>query len=410
MTDALVITENFPPRVGGSGRWLYELYRRMPDYSSYVLAGKIPGEAGEAGPTELPVERLDLTFPSWGVLDPRSGGLYWRALRMVIRRWKQLGRPAIHAGRCLPEGLLAWTIHSLYRSPYVCYVHGEELNTMASSRELSFLARRVFGSAQCVIANSRHTAGLLLRDWRVKDDRVRVLHPGVDVERFRPAASDVAWRKSVGWGDRPVLLTVGRLQARKGHDRMIEALAELSRRGDASTCYAIAGDGPERSRLESLAGQHGMRDRVLFMGRLSEEELLRCYQQCEVFALPNRTVAGDFEGFGMVLLEAQACGRPVIAGMTGGTEEAIQPDETGLLVDADSAVVLADAVQGLMRHPERHLKMGYRGRAWVRECFDWSVLSGQARAIFAELSPKNVRGVSPCRASGSRPLAADAVG
>ncbi|MCC7204197.1 MAG: glycosyltransferase family 4 protein, partial [Phycisphaeraceae bacterium] len=407
MTDALVITETFPPRVGGSGRWLYELYRRMPDYSSYVLAGEIPGETG---PTDLPVERMELTFPSWGVLDPRSGGPYWRALRVVLRRWRQLGRPAIHAGRCLPEGLLTWTVHSLYRSPYVCYVHGEELNTMASSRELSFLARRVFGSAQCIIANSRHTAGLLQRDWLVKNDRLHVLHPGVDAERFRPTAADSAWRKSVGWGDRPVLLTVGRLQTRKGHDRMIEALAELAKRGDTATCYAIAGDGPERSRLESMARELGLRNRVLFMGRLGEDELLRCYQQCDVFVLPNRTVAGDFEGFGMVLLEAQACGKPVIAGITGGTGEAMQADQTGLLVDADNVPVLADAVQGLMRDPARRLKMGYQGRVWARERFDWDVLSAQARAIFAESSPKSAGGVSPCHASGSRPLAADAVG
>lgn len=414
MTDALVITENFPPRVGGSGRWLYELYRpqdrprprKNSMMSAYVLAGTTPGEAG---PMSLPVERLNLTFPSWGLLHSRSCRPYWHALRMIHRRWSQLGRPPIHAGRCLPEGLLAWTVHRLHGTPYLCYVHGEELNTMATSRELTFLAHRVFGSAKVVIANSRHTADLLRRDWAVTDDRLRVLHPGVDAESFHPAAPDPVWRKNIGWGDRPILLTVGRLQARKGHDRMIEALAELTQRGDMSTCYAIAGDGPERRRLESLAKQLDLQDRVLFMGRLSDDELLRCYQQCDVFVLPNRTVAGDFEGFGMVLLEAQACGKPVLAGATGGTAEAMLPNDTGLLVDADNAVALADAAQTLLGDPIRRLSMGRRGRAWVQEHFDWPVLSTQAQAIFGEISRKP-SDISPCRASGSRPHAVDAAG
>jgi phosphatidylinositol alpha-1,6-mannosyltransferase len=116
----------------------------------------------------------------------------------------------------------------------------------------------------------------------------------------------------------------------------------------------------------------------------SDEELIECYQQCDLFALPNRQVGWDFEGFGIVLLEAQACGKPAIAGSSGGTAEAIAPSRTGELVSCETPDELALIVGDLLEDRERRARMGARAREWVVEHFDWEVLSRQARRILTE--------------------------
>ena len=173
----------------------------------------------------------------------------------------------------------------------------------------------------------------------------RALYPGVDTLRFTPAPRCDAWRARLGWAS-PLVLTVGRLQIRKGQDQMIRALRQI-RRSIPDVLYSIVGDGEERQRLEVLARDEGLRDHVQFRGEASDAEMIECYQQCDLFALPNREVAGDFEGFGMVLLEAQACGKPVLAGTSEGHPKRCEFPKRGF-VDCGRPEPLADAVVELL--------------------------------------------------------------
>jgi phosphatidyl-myo-inositol dimannoside synthase len=375
----LLVTEVFPPRVGGSGRWFWEIYRRLPREKYVIAAGDYPGcEVFDSG-HDLRVVRSPLNLRTWGVLGGAWG--YARALSCLRRSVRQYGVRQIHCGRCLPEGLLAWAMRKLGGPPYLCYSHGDDLTTAATSRELTVLARLALAGADLVIANSRNTGQLLLEDWKVPLGKIRILHPGVDTKRFVPAIYNEAVRHSLGWGARTVILTVGRLQMRKGQDMMIRALPAIRERVP-EVLYAIAGNGDERAALEALTDTVGVRDAVLFMGEVSDEQLVKCYQQCDLFALPNRTVDGDIEGFGMVLLEAQACGKPVLAGDSGGTAETMQSGETGEVVRCDQPEFLADAVLRMLSHPGRLDEMEGRARAWAVERFDWAALTRQAEELF----------------------------
>jgi phosphatidylinositol alpha-1,6-mannosyltransferase len=267
---------------------------------------------------------------------------------------------------------------------YCCYTHGEDINVASTSRELAWLTRRVLRGATAIIANSAFTRDLLLTEWGVPPQRVRLLHPGVDCDYFRPAAPDAGVRKHLGWDGRRVILTVGRLQRRKGHDVMIEAVAKLRDRFP-NLLYAIIGDGEERPRLGDIVKRLGAEGQVRFLGEVKDAELLHCYQQCDLFALPNRTVGKDVEGFGMVLLEAQACGRPVLAGASGGTAETLRPNETGVLVACDRPDEPAAALADLLADPDRLTRMGAAGRGWVAGKFDWSILAAEAKQTFAAL-------------------------
>lgn len=327
------------------------------------------------------MERLPLTLKEWGILSRCGFRGYSQAIRSVRQLIEKERIGMLHCGRCLPEGVMALAIKLISRIPYACYVHGEDVTTATDSREYAWLVRRALKNASFVIANSQNTSRILREDWLVPKDRLVVLYPGVDTRRFVPAARDVQVRNGLGWMDRPVVLTVGRLQLRKGHDRMIRAIRTI-REVLPDVLYVIVGDGEERPRLEDLVVSEGLGGHVQFLGEVHDDRLVQCYQQCDLFVLPNRQVNRDIEGFGMVLLEAQACGKPVIAGASGGTAETMQPGETGYVVPCDGPEQLASLIVGLLLDPERRTRMGEAARSWVVEQFNWEVLSSQAASLF----------------------------
>jgi phosphatidylinositol alpha-1,6-mannosyltransferase len=192
---------------------------------------------------------------------------------------------------------------------------------------------------------------------------------------------DKGVRERLGWGDSPVILTVGRLQKRKGHDRMILAIGAI-RKAFPEALYVIVGDGEEREALRQLVAHVRQDEHVRFVGELDDKSLIECYQQCDLFSLPNRQVGWDIEGFGMVLLEAQACGRPVLAGASGGTAETMRIPETGRVVPCEDPEVIAAEVIDLLSDRDRLDRMGAAARHWVVDQFDWEALSRRASLLF----------------------------
>jgi phosphatidylinositol alpha-1,6-mannosyltransferase len=387
----LLISDIFPPRTGGSGRWFWEIYRRLPREQFLIAAGEHPEQEQFDRGHDLRLVRAPLGLRAWGLRSWAGLSGYWRAVRHVQRLACREGVGMLHCARCLPEGFVARVIKARHGIPYACYVHGEEMSCASTSRELRWMIRRVLSSAEFVIANSRNTERILRECWELPEERIRVLHPGVDTQRFLPAARDPQVRFRLDWHDRPVLLSVGRLQKRKGHDQMIRALPEI-RRAIPDVLYVIIGDGEERETLVRLAAEHDCLDRVQFLGELDDEAMIECYQQCDLFVLANRQVGQDIEGFGIVLLEAQACGKPVLAGASGGTAETMRIPDTGMVVACDGPEKLAATVVDLLSQPGRLARMGKAAREWVVEQFDWAALSRTAAQLFT--APCNGRKVS----------------
>jgi phosphatidyl-myo-inositol dimannoside synthase len=377
----LLISEVFPPKTGGSGRWFWEIYRRLPREEHVIAAGEHPKQDEFDKQHDLNLVRLPLEMATWGIASLAGCRAYWRAIRALRRVVRRERVGMIHCGRCLPEGLMALALKWWCGVPYLCYAHGEEVQYAADSRELGWLLRRVMCGAECIIANSQNTCRILTEKWQVAAERVHVLHPGVDTTRFVPAERDLKTRRLLGWDDRPVILTVGRLQKRKGHDRLIAALPEI-RRALPAVRYAIVGDGEERPRLEALAHEFGVADAVQFLDEVDDGTMLKCYQQCDLFVLPNRQVGQDIEGFGIVLLEAQACGKPVVAGASGGTAETMEVPRSGRIVNCDGPNELACLVAELLGDSKLRGRMGASGRSWVVDRFDWASLSQQAQDVF----------------------------
>jgi phosphatidylinositol alpha-1,6-mannosyltransferase len=363
--DLLVVSELFPPSIGGSGELLFNVYSRLEGRRLQVLAEGRARRAEWRGPLEI--HRSVTKAEPWGL--SRASGL--RKHISVARQIRALAGPRtrVHCARALPEGLAAWLSFRSGGPRYVCWAHGEDVTIADSSRELRFLARRVYCAADFVIANSQHTASLL-RGLGVPKSAMRVIRPGVDIERFRPGIDAEALRSVLAPSGELILLSVGRLQRRKGHDLVIDALARTRRRMPAWR-YVIVGEGDERQALESRVADAGLQNEVIFVGGIDEKDLPAYFAACDIFLMPNRVDGHDVEGFGIVFLEAAASAKAVIGGRSGGVPEAVQHGVTGLLVSGDDASELAQAITELATNPELRRRMGDAGRARVVREFTW---------------------------------------
>jgi phosphatidylinositol alpha-1,6-mannosyltransferase len=381
----VLLSELFPPAIGGTPELFWNVYSRIDDLSVRVITGA-PATI-DVDVKGLTITRANVHYQTWGLLGRTGLTNHLNAARAI----RAVGDPTavIHCARVVPEGLTALMSAALHARPYVCWIHGEELAYVKMSRELSWLMRQTLKRSAALIANSHNTAAML--DGLVTPgDRIHVVYPGVDTERFRPnPAARARLRAELAPNGELLLLTVGRLQRRKGHDLVIAALGDLSPHARRSTRYVIVGDGNERAYLEGLAVAHRVQDRVTFAGSVPYDALPDYYAAADVFVHPNRQDGGDFEGFGMVFLEAAAAALPVIGGASGGVPEAVAEGVTGILVRGTDAVELRDALDRLIRSPDLRARMGAAGHKRVLAEFTWGRTARLVSTIHREVTSRN---------------------
>lgn len=347
MKKILVLTENFPPIEGGSSRWFWELYSRLSPETIIVVTQDSTVGIDFDRSQQMNIERMSLSCTEWGFRSVKGLMFYWRCFWQIRRLVKKHNIEEIHCGRVIHEGVTAWLLKTFLGIPYICYVHGEDVETAATSREQSLLVKQVCKNSRYLICNSNNTANLVSSLGFSSIEHCRILHPGVDLKKFTPAPSNNEFRKSMQWKDKVVLLTVGRLQRRKGQDFMIKAMAELVKIYP-SLLYSIVGQGECFEELSGLVTDLKLENHVQIHTNLGDKDLINCYQQCDLFILPNRTIGNDIEGFGMVLVEAQACGKGVVAGSSGGTSETMERDVTGKIIDCNSVTSIIDGVSTIL--------------------------------------------------------------
>jgi glycosyltransferase involved in cell wall biosynthesis len=247
---------------------------------------------------------------------------------------------------------------------------------------LARLRRMTLRSATMVLAPSKYTAEHVAAVQGVATEKIRVLPWALDPQFEALAPQALKATAPENFPEGRVVLTVGRWRADeryKGMDTLITALPRLLPRWPELQ-LAAAGEGDDREWLEDLAEETGVRRHVHFLSGLSYAELAACYAHCEMFALPSKG-----EGFGLVYLEAMACGKPVIGGAHGGAPEVIEDGKTGYLVPHGDAVQLATAIETLLADPALAQEMGRRGKQRVENEFRFSVFAKSFRKILREL-------------------------
>lgn len=367
----LLVTNDFPPKLGGIQSYLWELWRRLDPDSFTVLTTPHDGAAAWDAAQAFGVERV-----TQKMLMPTRA-----MVRRIDSVAAETGAGLVMLDPALPVGLVGPRL----RGPYGVVLHGAEVTVPGRLPVTERLLGRVLRGAAEVVAAGGYPA--------VEAERaagqtlpVTVVPPGVDTERFRPLDPEQRAKARARFGlpeDGCVVASLSRLVPRKGMDVLIEAAARLaSTRPDL--VVAIGGSGRDRSRLDRLVSGTGAPVRML--GRVPDDDLAELYGCADVFAMlcRNRWGGLEQEGFGIVFLEAAACGIPQVAGDSGGAAEAVVDGETGLVVDRPSdAAAVAAALARLLDDPASCRAMGAAARARVVAEFGYDRLAGRLGEVLA---------------------------
>jgi phosphatidylinositol alpha-1,6-mannosyltransferase len=369
----LVVTNDFPPRLGGIETFVRSLCASLDPADLVVYASTAHGCAAADANLPFPVVR----DPTPVLLPTPAVG---RRVRAVLGEHEC---DTVVFGASAPLGLLADRLRDAGAVRTVALTHGHEAwwATMPGARRL---LRRI-GETNDVLTyvseySRRRIARALTPDAA---RRMRPLSPGVDLGRFRPGLDGLRWRRA--WGiepGQPVVLSASRLVRRKGHDVLLEAWAMVAARCRGAV-LVIAGDGPMRRSLERRRSRLGIADSVRVVPGIAWQAMPSVYAAADVFVLPCRTRRGGLEpeALGIVFLEAAASGLPIVVGRSGGAPETVVDSRTGLLVDPRDCGDVAAALVRLVGDVGEARAMGSRGRQFVADEYGSQLMDYRFREI-----------------------------
>jgi phosphatidyl-myo-inositol dimannoside synthase len=371
----LLATTQFAPEVGGVPRLLWQFCSHLPaDVELTALSVR-------QQPADFYVDfDRDAPFPTLRMAPLPGSGL--TSLRFALALWRvalRTGTQVILSGVAYPTAILASWVSRLTGIPYVVYAHSEDVTIKQERMRVALSA--ALQRAAAVITVSDFTRQHLIA-MGVPTERIHLIPPGVELEKFSPPASEPTTEKR---DDRFELLTVARLVFRKGQDTVIRALPRIAE-AVPGVHYTIVGRGPDEPQLRALSTELGVDERVSFAGGLSDEELPAAYRSADVFIMATRlsAQASEVEGFGIVFLEANAAGKAVIAGNSGGVADAVLHEETGLLVDPLDVDAVAAAVIRLALDPSLRERLGRNGRARVERSFSAEFFAAQVLSVLRQ--------------------------
>ena len=354
----LLVTLEYPPFYGGIAHYYSYLVKNFPE----------------------PITVLDNSQQQ--LMDNQSWPVKWRpALLTIWRAIKQGQINYVLVGHLWPLGFVTWLIAKLLPIKYCLFLHGDDFNyTMCQPRKVK-LALKVIHQAHKIICANSYTAEKVKKVIDQKQlGKIKVVNPGVGQ---RPAYDELAVKRiqeNYNLVGQTVLFSVCRLVERKGLDLVIDCLPELIKLVP-NLVYYIAGTGPDENYLQDKVASLPVtvRKRVHFLGKISEETKWQWLDICQIFVMPARNIGNDIEGFGIVYLEANLAGKPVIAGRSGGVTDAVEDNVNGLVINGENKQKLITAVAKLSNYQGLAQRLGDQGRQRVRQQFNWA---NQAQKIY----------------------------
>jgi phosphatidylinositol alpha-1,6-mannosyltransferase len=382
MNRIVFLVNNYPPMLGGISHHLYDITRFLPESMTYVIGLPTPEYEDFDRQQKYRIERIsvpwgyDVSVRQFKFLAP----VYMYQLIRVPNVDITLCGQAHHT-LMLP----AWLLQKTRGTPFGVFVYGLDL-LRPQTRRYRKLFNALLREADVVFADSQAAADITC-NLGVDFGKIHVVNPNVDPEKLIVRVPPETIRERHGLEGKKCILTVGRLVERKGHDVVLQALPEvISLVPDVH--YLIVGSGPNEARLRSLVVDLGLEQYVTFVGRIEDDELASYYSVCDVFVMISREIPeeGDIEGFGIVYLEANLMGKPVIAGRSGGVPDAVLHNKTGLLVDPRAIREVSSALIQILRNSELAHKMGEFGKSRVVKEFSSGSAANRVLAVLQEFN------------------------
>ncbi len=359
----LLVTNDFPPKIGGIQNLLFEWWRRLPPESFAVLTSPYSGSKTFDAAQDFEIRRTREP-----VLLPHP-----LLVRKINKMAAEVGADLVVLDPALPLGLVGPHL-SL---PYAVVLHGAEITVPGRLPVASRFLKRVLNGAEIIIASGSYPAAEASRVC-VSADKVKIITPGVDTQRFKVLTPEqkIEARNRFGVADDAELIVgVSRLVPRKGFDVLIRAVAHLATE-HPKLRLIIGGEGRDRARLERIVRE--LRSPTTFLGRVTEDDLPKLYGCADVNAMlcRRRWMGLEQEGFGIVFAEAAACGVPQIAGRSGGAADAVEHTKTGLIVENPTRVDdVVSALRGLLTDKPQRVQMGQASRLRAENLFDYDKLA-----------------------------------
>lgn len=363
----LMVSSEFPPGPGGIGNHAWQLALSLCRLGWVV---EVVSPQDYASPAEIEGFRAQLPFALHRVSSGRNRLREAASRLLIASKVIRCQRPDVILGSGFSGVLVTTTLSRVHRLPSVAVAHGSELGPVGIVNRL--LRAAAFDRASLVVAVSHFTRQLVLAVG-MRPRQLEVILNAADGERFTPLpeARQREFRKAKGFAAASLLLTVGHVSERKGQEQAIRAVP-LILRAVPDAHYLMIGLPTLQPELGRLADELGVGDRVHFLGRVGESELLQWLNACDLFLMTSRTTStGDCEGFGIAVVEAALCGKPAVVTRGSGIVEAIEEGLTGLAVGEGDASATAVAVVSLLRDEPRRKAMGQAARARALRAQTW---------------------------------------
>ncbi len=358
MKKFLLFTLEYPPFHGGVANYYGHLIKYWPASAKNV--------AGEPETVEIDV----LNNNSNKLLNT---GLPLGWLKAAVKLWRYIKTNNITyvlVGQILPLGSAAYLVSKIIKIKYAVFLHGLDLSLAAKWPRKKWLAEKILKNSDKIICLNNFTADLTKRFFPGNTEKIVIVNPAVEPAP-RPANEQIsALKKQYNLHDKMVLLSVGRLVKRKGVDMVIKAMPKVLKK-IPNLVYIILGDGEEKENLELEIKNSELDKNIKIITQSSDQERDSWYNLCDIFIMASRNIKGDFEGFGIVYLEANLAGKPVIAGRSGGVGDAVINDLNGLLVDPEDTGQIASAIIKLAENPDLRQKLGEQGKNRAIKDFNW---------------------------------------
>ncbi|WP_455392248.1 glycosyltransferase family 4 protein [[Eubacterium] cellulosolvens] len=366
----LYVAQSFYPKVGGVENYIDSIASFMvkKGHEVYVLAPLYPGCEEHEKFHDYDIIRLDFK-------ENLKKGIFYhlRAINFLpsfLKALNQIRPDVVHFQYTNPFGILFLMV-KLRGIKCFASAHGNDILFFKNDWFAKHLLKLIVNNMTGIFAVSDNSKDLLLSAGG-KSDKIHVVYNGTDLNKFKPQSSA---NKKIDKTSKRVL-TVCRVVERKGVDTLINAFNKVLKIKHAE--LYVVGEGPIRPRLEKLAKKLGIDANVHFTGKVSEKELLAHYNKCDVFVLVSRVLnkQNEVEGFGISIVEAMACGKPVIGSNVGGIPSAIKGD-WGFLVDPLDENELAEKLLTLLKNPKKAKLMGEKGRKAVEKTYNWEVITNR---------------------------------
>lgn len=231
-----------------------------------------------------------------------------------------------------------------------------------------------------LIAVSNYTAKSVMAEYGIQPDKISIIPNAVDINRFNPDIDGTEIRKKLGIATEIVILFVGRLDFQKGIEYLIPAFSKIVKDFPEAKLIVV-GDGPLKNNIRAAVNEFGLSGSVFLMGRTETDDLPKIYAACDIFVVPSL-----MEGFGIVYLEAMACGKACIGANIGGVEDVIVDGNTGLLVPPADSDSIYHAIKKLLSDKDTLARFGKEGRKRVLENFTWKKVAAQTLEVYNKAS------------------------